>query len=1677
MLTCDYRIHEYNTAFLLTTFLPYHTLPAFATLLSILPANLPPQYRFLHPYIRSLTQPPRNAIVFAATNEPTFATLLNSYVIRICNAGQSYPALTSFWACAMTEAVSSMLDKARSGRQAVQAEKQEEIVLRLLPTLNEGLAMRKASELRVGCYMLLTVMASKGGLNDKLLTAMMEAVVMGWTADTYVPGLICLTILAQQKRATQVTKRLIKQLLKVSDLSNLLLEIAKQHRIAKLANGIALALTDRLGTTGDASTLPLIEQLLQNGLLDDAQMRTSIKALILIAYTMDEEIDAAGVARRDLAQTLTTLAESAGKDGLITRKTFEEESVDIDVLEMRLQASVRPRMIAPPTEDVDMDEAEEDNTYAGADFATLMSEVPKHNGEEVSFLSHTPSTVFNKLVAPYSKAVGIQPNMQAFDAALFSRSGLLEYLTFYIRVWSGPYPVLAKSSAIQIVSHRLSTLEDKSTDFQAMIPFIVSALADPAAKVRRSAAELAMRLTQAYPADAELKKSKVKPWAQTAIYGAGKISKDVSWMSAEQAARFLRDIVTPALEECVLDKQHVVALLEKNLNAPEATNSPKKNAAAKPSQSLRLAILSGLASHVIHMPLYAVKFRLLGAINQVRAVGSTTRTDVLLPLLHGWCSLTQEAAQQNCQAEQIDIQDYDNQAVAVVVPNDVEGFQTLASIAKGEIAASRPSLCAAVFARFRDMWPSLIGDVRLSTAQLMMDLSQWPAGEAGPSEYAQGEAMELLRSVDLTTDILLSFLDQLPTAAKLANAAPASKRRRVSHGEVAKAPLSDSHELTAAIQKVTFVLQLVDSNEPENHTMLLTGLFNTLSELQHFKIQVGSELGYLQGLVLSSLLSIMKAHRADPKLKLDRSAVRADLLVDCVQKTASPQVQNAALLLIASLAETVPELVLHSVMPIFTFMGNSVLRQNDEYSAHVIKQTISQVIPPLIASLRQTKGDPVTGASELLLSFVAAYEHVPAHRRMGLYTSLVQTLGAEDFLFAVLAMLADKYGVNDDIKSFTVDLASTFSVDIQLLSAVKYLDLTKDALSTKPKAAAVLFKSHEVPDANRTALTQLNLLPSLLKENRLVDRTARLLERDDMEASRVRDLYSTLLENLLALADQVKSDRKLHAACGNVLESILGLLSTSEFVKSVESLLDRPNEELRRKILRSLEVRVEQEKQGNAAARVAMLAFLPTLTAIIRESRDVLYKHIAVSCVDKVAEKYGKKDLEGVSVAAETIAGEMCLGQEDERLQIQSLLCLASLVDILQEGIVSVLPVAIPRALDYMEKSVEKGTAGEKLHNAGYAFISALIEHLPYMISGSYLDRLLLISNKSAEGEMDIEADESRVACLDLAAKKIEAKSMFTALQKNFAVAAQTGTIALREYLDILSTSIDKHAKSVVTKHSPILSTIFMSAFDLRRQWSLNSEVEVDDEEITEIEGIVNDVAIKMIFKFNDSTFRPIFAKLVEWAATGLPKKDTTGRILRLQSIYSFMAVFFGNLKSIVTSYATYLTENVVEVLKSVDVKSEASVELWARVLRTLVKCFEHDQDEFWQSPSHFEPVAAALTEQFRHAAVLPLKQELTPAVVELAVAADSADHHKELNTTILKNLRSENAAVRLAAVKTEQALTERLGEEWLSLLPEMLPFISEAQEDDDEEVERETHRWIVGIEGVLGESLDSMLQ
>ncbi|KAB5558268.1 armadillo-type protein [Coniochaeta sp. 2T2.1] len=1667
-----FRIHEFNTASLIAAFLPYHTIPAFVTLMSILPAKIPAEYRWLDPYIRSLTAPPRAAIVQQTISRPEVLATISAYTLESCRLGVEYPAMISFWAGIMTETVNGMLDKMRSGRRSVQAENDQALLQMIGPTLSDALVMRKVPGLQVASYMVVAVLASKGGLSDAALSSFMEQIVHGWTTETSRTGLVCLSILAQHRSAKALPGKVTKALTKVPELVKTLQEVSRDYRVDRLTNGLALALIDRTYKKGDARGLDMVKAILLGCFLPEKQIRVAYKALLVAAHRIDDEIDQDGQVRKQLGSVLVVLSQAPEELGEVIRATIEEVDFDIEALELKLEANVRPRLTLEAPKENGVEETPEARDEE-KDANEALQQLSKPKTVSTCFSSDADD-FFTQLSSVFLAFASSKERLPKFDQApILSRPTAPTdsfYMSFYIRVWTGAFPALARAAALDQVKDRLKADDCKAVDFQALLPYCIAALRDSNKKVRRAAADLVAVLSSLYP-DADSKHA--RQWTPY-----DKKSTDVHWMDGDATRVLINTILMPALEESVLDDRHITEALKTGLEsskgATDAAKSPAKK--QKLSHSTKLSILKALCSHVVHTPFLLVKVRLLEGLNQVRGVSGVTRTELLLPLLISWASLSPEEVQKILEREALEEAVVDASYVDIVVANDKPGLDALLNLIKSPKTSQRPSLLRALFARIRKMWSSMKSDVKFSTALAMLELSQ-NQPQPGQSDTLATEAADVLQNVELTTDILLEFLGSLQESSKLAVESPANKRRRASSSNESRAVnLRTSPELSAILRKTTFVLELVQSSNPAAHPELLQSLFATLSDLQHLRSVVGSELGYLQNLVLGSLLAMMPTYKNNKDLKIDASVGHGDVLVTCIQRSSSPGVQNAALLLVASLAKTAPDVVLHSVMPIFTFMGSSVLRQADDYSAHVVNQTIKEVIPPLIDTFRKSRRSLVASASELLASFVIAYEHIPSPRKHSLFLSLIENLGPEDFLFAVIAMFVDKYGTTDNILGFLAQIMDNFDVSVQLQSLVKLLDLIRDILKPKPTISDVLLGRNEeiAKDPQKTALKELTLLHHVLGNRRLKAEVTELAERDDMETAKIRDIYAVLLEDILTLADAVKTKKPLYNRCGEALSSLLNLLSTAEFIKAVETLLDRPNIALRQKVLRALELRVDHEDRANVKSRAALLAFLPQLTAVIRESEDVHYKLTAITCVDKIAEKYGKKDLEAVAAAATTIASDKCLGQGFDQLRVMALLCLASLVDVLQEGIVPVLPVAIPKTLAYLRESLQATKPNAELHNASYALMTSLAQHLPYMITGSYLDELLSCSNLSAEAGLDQEANEARVQCLRLLAKLADGKAMFTALEKNWSKAAASGWNALTEYLDVLGWTLDKHSKATISKNIPALTATFMSALDLRSHAQFTG---AKAEQLKAIEDKVNDVVLKMIYKLNDAAFRPIFSQLMEWSATGPSKTDRDGAILRQQSVYGFLFAFFDGLKSIVTSYATYIVDSAVKILNSANPKSAEESELWKRVLRTLAKCFEHDQDGFWQAPAHFGAVAPVLVDQFKHAPVLDVSEELIPAVVELANAADSQEHQKELNGMLLKHLRSEQSAVRLAVVLCEQAVTDKLGEDWLSMLPEMLPYISELQDDDDEVVERETHRWIVKIEGILGESLDSMLQ
>ncbi|KAK4985088.1 snoRNA-binding rRNA-processing protein utp10 [Elasticomyces elasticus] len=1613
-------VHEYNTDWLILSFLPYHATQIFPTLLSILPKTLSPAFKFLHPYMTTLQNPPRHAILYAAINSPSFFSSFNHYALRVTCARQHSTALLGFWAGITAQAINGLFDNVRSGRADVQRQREEDLLLRIIPIIQEALSISDVPELFVGSCMFITILVSKGSLEDKVIDGLMDALVKSWSPRTVDEGLACLAVMAEERHTAMLPVTSLKAVLRLENLDERLTTLSEQQKCDKLILSVALGAIGTVQGSRSQRTqlvISLVQKIIERRLLPTPRVKAVLRALLGLAQEKDDRAPISAEDGTQVADLIHHMYMSAEYQAVV-EETIREADVSIEDLEMRLQVTLQRANVPASPDNGDTVTNESGRPKPISQFVPLVQSLPS-SMREASFFQARDYDMLGQLTQAFIMSLRSPGNIAEFlSLPLIQKDEALSsavFFSFLARTWTSSSPILARSTALKIARDRLSATDLGAVDLQALMPYVLSALGDSSDKVRRNAADFALAMKHSYKATGEKSKipKDIKIWAKDTLYGSK--SKNLEWLASADAFTFLSDAILPALEE-------------------------------------------------------------------VGKAGAAARTAVLTPAVTEWASLPVGTAASICEAESIEISALDHAFLGCLTSRTQEELLCLQFIASGRVGA-RSELAKAAFARLGQLWSRAKLNAQNLIAHFLLDYSLLESPDS-LTKTRQAEALHVLRSVRMSKEILASFVDGLPDVSSMQERPPPAKRRRTSRSETSKPMVKDVSQLQAAIRRITVVLELVDGSKPESHPNLLKGLFHVLGELQHYKVQLSSDLVYVQGLAIGSLLSIVDALKATPNAKIDRAVIRADLVVECIRSTSSTQVHNAALLLISSLATWAPDLVLHSVMPIFTFMSTTLLRQSDDYSAHVIDQTISRVIPPLAASLRKQNQDLVVGASELLSSFTAAFEHIPLHRRLRLFTHLTETLGPADCLHAVIAMLVEKYPTDSRVPQFVADLLNHFDPQTGLTAAAGYIDILCDSLQPKRSISDIVLDLKEKPaeyiagSVERLLITFASLLQDRSFRNKLV----RDLSQQDEVAEVLRKHFATVLEKAMMLSSDVASRDNFHgpqSAASGLLSALLGLLPTVDFVKSAAPLLSREDDNLRRKVVQSLEARIRTEKSSHEATRLAILDFLPHLTSIVQRSADVPLRHISIVCLDQASEKYGKKDTDRILTVAKIVTSDQALGSADNRLRIISLLCLASMVEVLREEFIPLLPQALARAFDYIEATVKANSPNEKLYETAFTFITAILEYLPYIVSRKYLDTLLVLSFESAEAGLSDEADETRLKCYQLIARKVGVQECFSALDRRWSSASKLGVTAAEEYIGMLRMLIDFHPKSVIIRHAQILFSIFLNAYDFRRLQAVDSDgVDVDKKvELDATESLINAAALEMTLKLNDATFRPFFVRLVEWASDDLPGKDRNGRMLRAISLFGFLTLLFEKLRSIVTNYSGYILEYAVNILEHAVPDTEEGHNMLRVVLQTLSSSFKHDQDDFWQTPAHFSTIAAPLLAQLRNAAEFDVSENLIPAITDLAAAAASPEHHKELNATIMKHMRSDDILIRLAAVKCEQSLTERLGEDWLALLPEMLPFISELQEDDDETVERETTKWIRSIEGILGESLEGMLQ
>ena len=1578
----------------------------------------------------------------------------------------------SFWTEIVTEAVAGRIDQARSGRREIHNQREQDLLLKVLPTLSEGLAMEGQVALKVACYAIIMILASKLSLSQKVTQSLMEATATSMSQETRNAAVLCLSALLAGAPSNELPKIVAERLRGMDGLEAVLTRLNATYTIGQLVLALVEATLQKSVTKEIPSRLNFVIRMLNLDTMDDAQLESA-------------------------AVVISKFIKQSGEGGDVLSSLSPAISVQIRSLLQHVHLSHDMQVSAVDSKDISAeDESASDVEMGDAPdskikdtWTSAISHIPSRTVDETTFMGPERTVLFQQLANAFQTAVSSPDILKEFNAlpVLRGESRMKDalFFSFFVRVAISDVMPQARAAAWQVIGASISDLP-KPLDAQIILPYALVGLSDPSRKVRAQVVTALSAMASALPGTSP--NQDIPHISPLEFYGKTQPAQ-LPQLSVAEVTKIYERVLIPYLEEYMSDPGQILRSIAIALTGTTAhTHLILSTVAIELKKNLRTAFFDFLLSHTSQTPLYSVKCCLLNAIKHVDKVGSIRKSTKLLPTLQQWCDMDADAVKQASENENFTIGEIDLTMFTIVSHSDEDAVSSILSCVDHVGLDTRPSLLNAASQRIHGLWPRLNAERQLTATNSLLDMALSPSAAKLPLCRS---SRELLWSLELSATVLSHCIDNTLTTGVTSSDQPPSKKRRTSQNQMVLFNAA-SPDLSQLIRRISLVLELVDSSTVEGTPELTVSLFHVLTWLQTLKTTLHSELGYLLSLTLGSLLAIVKHVSSSQRQDIDLSSTRIDLVVDCARVTDNPQVQNTALLLVAALASIAPEHVLHSVMPIFTFMGSSLLKKDDDYSAHVVNQAIDRIVPPLISSLQRQKKDIVSGTSDLLSSFVAAFEHMPTSRRLDLFDILIQRVGPVDSLYAVLAMLAIRYPENPDVESFSVLLSSRFSVETQLQTYKGYLDLVMDTLKPKPLYSQMLLgTSHdENDDAFAAARNLCGALSRLLVKSELKRSMSKALRKDETKALLIRKDFSDLLEQMLSFTQNVASHPDLSTAANETLASLLDLLSLSELVIVVERLISRPGDRIRTRAIRLLETRLRTSAGKDSSTHSIILGLLSRMAEIIRESAESRLKHAAIACIDQICDKLGRKDPSAVAMIAAAICGSGCLTSTDTQLSTMALLCLSSMVEVLKDSVIPVLPSMMSRLFDLLAVSVADDEEDSQLHNASFALLGALLTHVPFMLSEYHIDSILRAASESANSILDPDCDEARKDVLQLLARNIDVKRTIAAVDRNWIAAVANGVEAVTQALSVLEVMIDSTPKSAVSSNNEILHGILLKAFDLRRmQLKRVTEDSYSEEEISQIESKSNDVTIKMIYKLNDAVFRPLFSRTVEWAtkAQDLPNLSPSDTELRQITLFKFLALFFDTLESIVTSYVSLIIPSATSFLNTYN-PSNASTSpntftLYTTILSTLTAAFTHDADDFFAIPSTFTALLTPLFAQLTHLTTPSvLRTHLTPHLLPTFVAfatslTSSPPHLKTLNQRLCAMRSSDSASVRLASVRVQAALTKELGEDWLANSGEMMVYIQRMLEDEDEKVEEETRRWVAEVQEVLGEDVGEMLQ
>ena len=377
-------------------------------------------------------------------------------------------------------------------------------------------------------------------------------------------------------------------------------------------------------------------------------------------------------------------------------------------------------------------------------------------------------------------------------------------------------------------------------------------------------------------------------------------------------------------------------------------------------------------------------------------------------------------------------------------------------------------------------------------------------------------------------------------------------------------------------------------------------------------------------------------------------------------------------------------------------------------------------------------------------------------------------------------------------------------------------------------------------------------------------------------------------------------------------------------------------------------------------------------------------------------------------------------------------------------------------------------------------------------------------------------AAQSAAALREIVARRIPHRLLLKPLAEAYdsclAAGGVGGAAAARSALGMAAVAASTEPPAPA--HRGALVALLLRALDVRREPPAGRcpAAAVDEVEAAAVQAFVT-----FSLQLTESSFVPVFTQVVEWAKARAA--DAPAARTRLGALFRLASSLADALRAVFVPLATPLLDLAAAALDPVSdpapskkkkKKSNAGagvdpaaivaeLDTWrmrTHALSALRRLFVHDGGEALLDVNRFNQLHPLVTRMLRavppsegpdgeptpeaaegeHMAPGGLASECVACVAAMIASAPDDALWKPAHRGVLLATREGVARTRLVALAALGAVVDKLQEEYLALLPEAIPFLSELFEDPDEAVEGAARAFTGRLTELSGEDLKSLM-